>query len=359
MALYSAYASSACRRAVAFSSWYASQPPRKVLAVRVWSSSSTTSVTVRSRKARSWLTTTRARRCSSTHVSSRSSPARSRSLVGSSRRMTSWPATSSERERGLGRLAARQRAHRLVEHGQRQAESRPRSPRPWCRGRRRRGPATCAARCRSARPRRRGGGQRRRGQLELRGRRRDARAAAHERPHRLPRPPLRLLVEQADGRARAAARSTRPPSGRTRPARTLSSVDLPTPFGPDQAVAVPGRDGEADPVEDGQPADGHGDVAGDEGGRHRRCSVLPPPYHRPRGFLLDLGAGRAQGPGPQGGGRRRSTATAGPTTRGSTATRKEFATRARGPRLDRDDVAGRVRRRRPAADRAADRRPRR
>ena len=96
VALYSAYASSACRRAVAFSSWYASQPPRKVLAVRVWSSSSTTSVTVRSRKARSWLTTTRARRCSSTHVSSRSSPARSRSLVGSSRRMTSWPATSSD-----------------------------------------------------------------------------------------------------------------------------------------------------------------------------------------------------------------------------------------------------------------------
>ena len=82
----------------------------------------------------------------------------------------------------------------------------------------------------------------------------------------------------------------------------------------DQAVAVPGRDGEADPVEDGQPADGHGDVAGDEGAgtaqAGSQCS-----YRRPtidaRGLLLDLGAGRAAGPGPQGGARRRSPATAG------------------------------------------------
>ena len=38
---------------------------------------------------------------------------------------------------------------------------------------------------------------------------------------------------------------------------------------------------------------------------------------------------------------------------------KEFATELGGPRLDRHDLADRVRRRRPAADRAADRRPRR
>ena len=69
--------------------------PKRVVR-RVCSSSSITSVTVRSRNARSWLTTTSARLCSSTHDSRRSRPPRSKSLVGSSSSTTSWPARRSE-----------------------------------------------------------------------------------------------------------------------------------------------------------------------------------------------------------------------------------------------------------------------
>src|SRR3712207_7593370 len=64
------------------------RPPRSTLfpyTTLFRSSSSTTRVTVRARNSRSWLTTTTPVRNPVTNRSSCSSPARSRSLVGSSR----------------------------------------------------------------------------------------------------------------------------------------------------------------------------------------------------------------------------------------------------------------------------------
>ena len=78
--------------------------PRRSVVTRCDDSSmSTTEVTIRSRKARSWLTTTRPPRRLERKSSRRSSPSKSRSFVGSSSRRRSWResrrAASDERAR--------------------------------------------------------------------------------------------------------------------------------------------------------------------------------------------------------------------------------------------------------------------
>ena len=81
--------------AAARSSRYACQPPPNGVARWVNSSISTTSVTVRARNVRSWLTSTTAPDTPPIHRSRRARPSRSRSLVGSSSRKTSKRASSS------------------------------------------------------------------------------------------------------------------------------------------------------------------------------------------------------------------------------------------------------------------------
>ena len=195
----------------------------EALAVRVCSSSSTTSVTVRSRKARSWLTTTTARRCSSDPRLQPLQPGEVE-VVGrlveeddvlagdeQRRRARPWPPRRPTAWSSAGRAAPAGRprsARGLLDPGvevggaevQPRVRARCRSGRPAPSAPWRPAPAVAS--------------------VELRGRRRDARAAAQERPHRLARPPLRLLVEQADGRASAAA---------ARPGRRPGAPDRPGP----------------------------------------------------------------------------------------------------------------------------------
>src|SRR5215208_277731 len=75
---------------------YWANPPAYSRALLVRSSSSTTRSTVRSRKARSCETTTMPASECATNRSRTSNPAKSRSLVGSSSRSTSWRATTIE-----------------------------------------------------------------------------------------------------------------------------------------------------------------------------------------------------------------------------------------------------------------------
>ena len=72
-------------------------------------------VAARSRKARSCETTTTAAGVEATKRSSRSSPAKSRSFVGSSRRKHVEPGEEERRERGARGLASREVSHRQLE----------------------------------------------------------------------------------------------------------------------------------------------------------------------------------------------------------------------------------------------------
>ena len=82
------------------------------------------------------------------------SPSRSRSLVGSSSRKTSYRDEQQRGQPGPGRLATGQAGHRRVQVDAR-GRGRPRPPRPARRGRRRRGRASAPARRRTRRRRRR------------------------------------------------------------------------------------------------------------------------------------------------------------------------------------------------------------
>ena len=108
-------------------------------------------MTTRSRKARSCDTVTTADGVDATNASSRSRPAKSRSLVGSSSSSTSWRRQEDGGQRGPGGLPAGQVAHLDVEPVGGQARPGRAPRRRGRRGRRRRGRGS--ARGRRCRPR--------------------------------------------------------------------------------------------------------------------------------------------------------------------------------------------------------------
>ena len=167
------------------------------------------------------------RRGRATKRSSRARPAKSRSLVGSSRRNTSKRLSRIGGQLGPRRLAARQRGHRTGRGAVGQAEVGPAWRRRGRRSRRRRGPGTARGRRRSGRRRPARPGRRRRW-------RRPARRSAAATPvrrarkarDRLAGPPLGLLGQVADGRRRAGPASTRARAraARSRPAPAAAST---------------------------------------------------------------------------------------------------------------------------------------
>ena len=177
-------------------------------------SSTTTSATVRSRKARSWLTTTSAPGQSSRKSSSARSVSRSRSLVGSSSSSTlGWRAsvaTSCSRRRSPPDSESTG-AHMASASNQKRRQSA-----SSVQSGRRDGPATTSM----------------------------AREPAVERRDRAGR---------SSRRRRSEPVTTAPAVGVSRPARISSSVDLPAPFGAEDAEALPGVEGQVEAVEEQRP----------------------------------------------------------------------------------------------------------
>ena len=196
-------------------------------------------VTTRSRKARSCDTVTTADGVDATNDSRRSRPAKSRSLVGSSRRSTSWRDRRMAASAARAGLAAGEVADLHVDPVGRQAHLGEHRARRGRRGRRRRGRGTARApRCRPRSMRRR---------RPWRPWRRRARPTPRPRRCAGPGRRARRLAggrRRAPGAAsppwwwRASARPRRRRAPR-RPPRIRRSVDLPMPLGPTMPRRVP------------------------------------------------------------------------------------------------------------------------
>ena len=209
---------------------------------------------------------------SSTKRSRRSSPSKSRSLVGSSRRKTSNRLRSTAASSSAGRLAARERGGRLVEHAVAAGRARPAARRCAPRGRRRRAPASGRGRRRSGRrlpsaaaDERVGGG------LQLGRSPRPRRCGGPGgRGHGLAGPALGLLGQVADGRGRRGELD-RPAVRDQQAGQRQQQRGLAHPVGTDHADPVAGRDGQVDAVEDRRRAAAEGEIASRERGGQGRA----------------------------------------------------------------------------------------